>query len=89
MQLKAEAFAAFQKYQELDPRQIHLVLDSYAIFFDLYNGYFDIGAKEFSKKHFTASYNGFKNALAIEEFVKNKGYSYKGFQFPDLDTSLV
>jgi len=89
MKLKADAFAALQKYQEMDPKQPSLVIDKYATFFDLYNGYFDIGAREFNKKNFTASFEGFKNALSIEDFVRSKGYEYNGFKFPALDTSLI
>lgn len=89
IKMKLEAFEALQKYQQLDPKEPSLVIDKHSTFFDLYNGYFDIGAKEFNKKNFSASFDGFKNALAIEEYVRSKGYDYNGFKFPALDTSLV
>jgi len=93
MKLKMEAFEALKKYQQMDPKELQLVNDKYGTFFDLYNGYFDIGAREFNKKNFPASFDGFKNALFIEEFVRSKGYEYDNgtskFKFPTLDTSLI
>jgi hypothetical protein len=89
MKLKTEAFEALKKYQQLDAKQLNLVNEQYASYFDMYNGFFDIGAKEFNNKNFGASFEGFKNALMVEEYVNSKGYEYKGFKFPGLDTSLI
>ena len=89
MRLKKEAFEALQKYQQMDPKEPQLLNDKYGTYFDLYNGYFDIGAKEFNSKNYAVSFEGFKNALGIEDFVKSKGYDYNGFKFPVLDTSLI
>ncbi len=89
IKLKTEAFEAFKKYQTLDPKDQNFKDENYASYFDLYNGYFDIGAKEFNSKNYTTSFEGFKNALVVEDFVKGKGYEYNGFKFPVLDTSLI
>ena len=89
LKLKADAFEAFKKYQQMDAKELNLVNDKYGSYFDLYNGYFDIGAKEFNNKNYINSFEGFKNAIVIEEFVKSKGYDYNGFKFPVLDTSLI
>ena len=89
MKLKAEAFETFKKYQQADSKEVGFILENHGSYFDLYNGYFDIGAKEFYAKHFPVSFEGFKNALAVEDYVKSKGYDYNGFKFPGLDTSLI
>jgi len=89
MKLKTESFEAFKKYQQLDAKQISFVLENYGSYFDLYNGFFDIGAKAFNSKNFATSFDGFKNALVVEDYVKTKGYEYNGFKFPALDTSLI
>lgn len=89
LKLKGESFEAFKKYQQLDAKQENFKQENYASYFDLYNGYFDIGAREFNSKNFTNSFEGFKNALAVEEYVRSKGYEYNGFKFSALDTSLV
>ncbi|MBS1512192.1 MAG: hypothetical protein JST86_15190 [Bacteroidetes bacterium] len=89
MKLKNESLEAFKKYQSLDAKEPLLSGDKYAHFFDLYNGYFDIGAKEFSAKDYKASFDAFKAALDVEDYVRSKNYDYNGFKFPPLDTSLV
>lgn len=89
MKLKTDAFEAFKKYQQMDAKELNFILENHGSYFDLYNGYFDIAAKQFSKKNFAASFEGFKNALAVEDFVRSKNYDYGGFKFPTLDTSLI
>jgi hypothetical protein len=89
LKLKGDAFEAFKKYQQMDAKEVSFVLENHASYFDLYNGYFDIGAKEFNNKNFPVSLEGFKNALLVEDYVKTKGYEYNGFKFPALDTSLI
>ncbi|GAB2813765.1 hypothetical protein GCM10027043_11980 [Ferruginibacter profundus] len=89
MKLKAEAFEAFKKYQQMDAKEVIFILENHGSYFDLYNGYFDIGAREFNAKNYAVSFEGFKNALAVEDYVKSKAYDYNGFKFPALDTSLV
>ncbi len=89
LKLKTDAFEAFKKYQQMDAKEISFILENHGSYFDLYNGYFDIGAREFNNKHFLTSLEGFKNAIAIEDFVRSKGYDYNGFKFPVFDTALI
>jgi hypothetical protein len=86
---KKDAFEAFKKYQQLDPKNVRLILENNGSFFDLYNGFFDLGAKGFGAKNYALAFNTFKNALAVEDYVRTKGYDYNGYKFPDFDTSLV
>ena len=89
MKLKLEAFEAFKKYQSLDPKDLSFKNENYVSYFDLYNGFFDIGAKQYNIKNYQGAFEGFKNALMIEEFVRSKNYEYNGYKFPQLDTSLI
>jgi hypothetical protein len=89
MKLKLEAFEAFKKYLQLDPKEVSLKNDGYVWFFDIYNGFFDIGAKEYNVKSYAGAFEGFKNALMVEEFTRGKNYEYNGYKFPSLDTSLI
>ncbi len=89
LKLKGDAFEAFKKYQQMDAKEVSFILENHGSYFDLYNGYFDIGAKEFNNKNFPLSLEGFKNALLVEDYVRGKGYEYNGFKFPALDTSLI
>jgi hypothetical protein len=89
LKLKNDAFEAFKKYQQLDAKDLSFIAENHGSYFDLYNGYFDIGAREFNNKNFPVSLEGFKNALLVEDYVRAKGYEYNGFKFPVLDTSLI
>ncbi len=89
MKLKNESLEAFKKYQQLDSKEVSLVIEQYGSFFDLFNGHYNIGVIEFNNKNFAVSFEAFKNALMVEDFVKSKGYDYNGFKYPVLDTSLI
>ena len=89
LKLKIDAFEAFKKYQQMDAKELPFILENHGSYFDLYNGFFDVGAKEFNSKNFATSFDGFKNAIAVEDYVRTKGYDYGGFKFPVFDTALV
>ena len=86
---RMEAFNAFKKYYELDPKSIRATLEQHVRLFDIYNGYFDIGVTSFGAGKFDDAYAGFKNALMVEEYVSGKGLEYNGFKFPTFDTTLI
>jgi hypothetical protein len=86
---RMEAFNAFKKYYELDPKAIRATLEQHVRLFDIYNGYFDAGVADFGAQKFDNSYSNFKNALMVEEYISGKGYEYNGFKFPTFDTTLV
>lgn len=86
---KTESFNAFKRLQEIDKKDLRLKLEFYISYFDLYNGFFDLGAKAYNKQHYEMAYNGFMNALMVEDYVRPRGYEANGFKFPALDTSLV
>lgn len=89
MQYKLESFNAFKRLQEIDKKDIRLKLEGFLSYFDLYNGFFDLGAKGFNNKDYNSAFEGFKNALQVEEYVRGKGYDANGFKFPVMDTSLI
>ena len=86
---KKEAFDAFKKYQELEPKNTMMVLDQNVGLFSLYDLYYNKGVKNYNSKDYAAAYDQMKNALDIETYIAKKGYSYNGFSFPALDTQLV
>ena len=88
-QLKKDAFEAFKKYQVLDPKDLRLKLENHQSYLDLYLGYFDIGAQEFNEKNFDNSFNSFKSALDMKDFIMQRNYTYDAITFAALDTSLV
>lgn len=86
---RLEAFNAFKKYYELDPKAVRATLEQHVRLFDIYNGYFDKGVADFGASKFDDAYGNFKNALMVEEYISGKGYEYNGFKFPAFDTTLV
>ncbi|MGG9971718.1 hypothetical protein ACQ33O_07975 [Ferruginibacter sp. SUN002] len=86
---RMEALEAFKKYQELDPKNILLKLEFNGSLFDLYNGYFDLGAKAYGERNYKDAFLNFKNALIVEDYIRSKDLDYQGTKFPALDTSLV
>jgi hypothetical protein len=84
-----EAFNAFKKYYELDPKAIRATLEQHVRLFDIYNGYFDLGVAGFGASKFDSAYINFKNALMVEEYIGGKGLEYNGFKFPSFDTTLI
>jgi tetratricopeptide (TPR) repeat protein len=86
---RMDAFNAFKKYYELDAKAVRATLEQHVRLFDIYNGYFDNAVASFSGQKFEDAYNGFKNALTVEEYIAGKGYEYNGFKFSAFDTTLV
>jgi len=86
---RMDAFNAFKKYYELDPKAIRATLEQHVRLFDIYNGYFDLGVAGFGASKFDDAYINFKNALMVEEYIGGKGYEYNGFKFPVFDTTLI
>jgi len=88
-QLKVDAFDALKKSQLLDPKETMLKLEQYISYLDLYYGLYDVGGNQFNTKNFQDSYNAFKKALEVEDYIRSKGYTYNGVTIPSFDTSLV
>jgi hypothetical protein len=86
---RMDAFNAFKKYYELDPKAIRATLEQHVRLFDIYNGYFDLGVASFGQSKFDDAYSNFKNALTVEEYIAGKGLEYNGFKFPVFDTTLI
>jgi hypothetical protein len=86
---KMVAFEAFKKYQVMDPKNKLMGEENNVRLFDLYNGYFDIGAKAYNDKNYDDAFLNFQNAGLVEDYIKAKGFEYNGFKFGALDTSLI
>ncbi len=86
---RLEAFEAFKKYQTLDPKNVLMILEQNVRLFDIYNGFFDNGAKKYNAKDYEGAYEYFKNSALVSDYITSKGFDYNGFKFPALDTSLT
>ena len=86
---KAEAFAAYQRYVELDPKLILGTLNQHITLFDLFYGYNEIAINAFNSKNFELALENFKKAATVEDYIVKKGYTYNATALPKLDTSLI
>lgn len=86
---RGEAFEAYKKYVELDPKQIMGTLGQNVTLFDLFYTYNQIAVDAFNAKDFDRALENFKKAQVVEDFIVAKNFSYNGTFLPKFDTSLV
>ena len=88
-QLKVDAYDAFKKNQQLDPKEIRMKSEMYSSYLDLYFGLFDLGATQFNAKNYDLAYDAFRKALEVKDFILAKQYTYTQAKLYPLDTALV
>lgn len=86
---RMDAFEAYKKYQELDPKNTLMKDNENVEFFALYNSYFDSAIVKYNAKKYADAFLSFKDAITIEDFIRSKNYSYKKYSFPAMDTQLI
>jgi hypothetical protein len=84
-----EAFKAYKRYQELDPKNKMMQLNDNVDLFQLYDLSYNTAADYYNDKDYELAYNHFKIALEVEDYIRKKGFSFQGKTFPSLDSSLV
>ncbi len=84
-----EAFNAFKKYQDMDKKNVLMLLEQNVGLFQLYDLHYNQGIKSYNKKDYVTAYDKMKKAMDLEEYIAKKGYVYNGFSFPALDTQLI
>ena len=84
------AFDAIKKYTALDPKASLTAEETNGTVFNMYYAFDDLGIKSYNNKNTEESYDLFKKALEVHDYVtKNNLTGYKGFKFSALDTSMV
>ncbi|HVG14514.1 MAG TPA: hypothetical protein VM935_06120 [Chitinophagaceae bacterium] len=86
---RGEAYEAFKKYYEMDPKNLMGTLEQNARMFQLYDAYYNKGIRGFNDKDFENSFKAFRSALDVETYILSKGFTYTGVNLPALDTSLL
>jgi hypothetical protein len=84
-----DAFQAFKKYQQMDPKNTLMILEQNLGLFQIFDIYYNQGVKNYNTKDYAAAYEKMKAALEVQKYIRDKGYSYNNFSFPALDTTLV
>lgn len=82
---RAEAFDAIKKAEEVDKNELTklLTLDSYKPIYDLYAGYFDIGASQYNAEKYEDALATFKKSSDVSSYIFSKGWGLS-----QLDTTL-
>lgn len=87
--LRNDAFAAFQKYQQLDQKDVWMKLENYESYLNLYGGLYDLGARQYNNKNYDGAYESFKKAGDVKDYILARKYDYPQMKLYPLDTSLV
>ncbi|HVG41073.1 MAG TPA: hypothetical protein VM888_05625 [Chitinophagaceae bacterium] len=85
-ELRTEAFNAFKKYQELDPKNVRGALEQNWWYFDMYNEYIKTALNQHNSKDYTRALQNYKNAFAVHDYIAEKKYTYNSQTLPELDT---
>ena len=86
---KIIAFDAFKKNQQLDKLDLRMKSEFYRSYFDLYLGFYDLGAKQFNAKDFTGAYKSFNKAQETENFIMMRNYTSDDVKLSKIDTALI
>ena len=83
---RADALEAIKKAQEIDKNETTtlLTLDNYKPVYELYAGYFDLGASQYNAEKYEDALASFKKSNAISAFIFSNGWGLS-----KLDTTLA
>jgi tetratricopeptide (TPR) repeat protein len=85
---RMQAFEAYKKYIELDPKMTWGILSQHGTLFDVCFGYLEDAGNAFNNKDYERSLENFKKAEKVEEYIVAKGFTLGEFAFPAFDTQL-
>lgn len=86
---RGESYNALRKYYEMDPKNVMGTADQNARIFQLYDGFYNAGIRDFNAQKFASSFQNFRNALSVEDYIAEKKFTYPGVNLPALDTPLI
>jgi hypothetical protein len=85
---RKEAFDAYVKSQELDPKNVMGTLEQNVTLFDLHGQYLNSAIKSHNAKNYPVALDNYKNAIAVQQYINKKGFSYNNQTLPALDTMV-
>lgn len=85
---RKEAFDAYVKSQELDPKNVMGTLEQNVTLFDLHGQYLNSAIKLHNSKNFAGALDNYKQAIAVQEYINKKGFTYNNQNLPALDTMV-
>lgn len=84
------AFDALQKYAQADPKVPLTTEEKNATLYNTYYGFYDLGVKTYNEKNFSESFDLFKKALQVHDYIYDKKLpGAEGMKFTAHDTDIV
>jgi len=87
--MRQEAYQAFQKYLQLDPKNIRGTLQQNWWFFDLYNENMKAALNQHNNKNYASALQNYKNAFDVHDFILQNKFQYNNQSLPVLDTTYI
>lgn len=84
------SYEALKKYVEMDPKLTFTNEEQNSTLFNIYYGFYDLGVKTYNEKNFTESFDNFKKALDVHDYIYNKQFTGgTNIKFSAHDTDVV
>ncbi len=89
--MKLEAFEAFKKYKQMEPKNTLLEENSNSPLFDLYLGFSgDLAIKAYNEKNQASAFENFKRGLDVHDYIYGNNLTgVNGYKFAALDTIIT
>lgn len=88
--LYQSAFDAIKKYAGLDPKETLTTEEKNSTIFNIYFGEYDLGIKTYNDKNFEESFDCFKKALEVHDYIYSKNITGpNNLKFSAHDTDAV
>ena len=84
-----EAFNAYKKTLELDPKNPLMTIDQNIGLFQLFDMNYNRGVKSYNNKNYDSAYAAFKKAVVLQDYIRSKNFSLTSYTPPALDTQLL
>lgn len=84
-----EAFDAYKKTLEIDPKNVSMTLDQNMGFFQLFDMHYNRGIKKYNTKNYDAAFSDLQKAVSLQDYIKSKNFVLSNYTPPALDTQLI
>jgi tetratricopeptide (TPR) repeat protein len=84
-----EAFDAYKKTLQLEPKNVLMTIDQNMGLFQLFDMHYNKGVKAYNNKSYDAAFKSFKDAVEVQDYIRGKSFSLPTYTPPVLDTQLL
>jgi hypothetical protein len=84
-----EAFDAYKKTLQLEPKNLLMTIDQNMGLFQLFDMHYNRGVKAYNNKSYDVAFKSFKEAVEVQDYIRSKSFSLPTYTPPALDTQLL